>query len=225
MHGEVLTLAMDKEALSSYVMTSLGGTSPVMVHQGAFRRPAVDSAIQSVLVEANIRSAETSKFRIRLAQQSDIGTMSRLVQALADYVKEPDAVQMTEENYKQDGFSESPLFYSLIVDHIGEDGSTYECGYAICFFGYELGKGRFLYLEDLFLEVDYRQGGGGSMVMSTLAQICQSLQCSRLYWQALDWNSDGLKFYEKIGATILEGVKTSRYCGDAMTEFAEDNLG
>jgi GNAT superfamily N-acetyltransferase len=88
-----------------------------------------------------------------------------------------------------------------------------------------LGEGRFLYLEDLFLEVEYRQRGGGNLVMQTLAQICQSLQCTHLYWQALDWNTSGLQFYDKIGAEILEGVMTSRYCGDAMKAFAEKETG
>lgn len=224
MHGEVLTLVMDKEALASYVKSSVGREC-AKVYNGSFHRDAVDNAIQGVIVEANTRSSESSKFRLRLAQQSDIETMSRLVQALADYVKEPDAVLMTAENYKQDGYCDDPLFICLIVDHVEDDGSTCECGFAICYFGYELGKGRFLYLEDLFLELDYRQGGGGSMVMSTLAQICQSVECSHLYWQALDWNTAGLKFYNKIGAKILNGVKTSRYCGDAMTAFAADGTG
>jgi GNAT superfamily N-acetyltransferase len=226
MHGEVLTLAMNQEALNSYVANSVGSSSLAKVHDGAFLSPTVASAIQGVLVDANKRSStSSSNFRLRLARQSDIGTISRLIQALADYVKEPDAVQLTPEDYNEDGFCADPLFYSLIVDHVGDDGSNYACGYAICFFGHEIGKGRFLYLEDLFLEVEYRQGGGGSLVMSTLAQICRSLQCSQLYWQALDWNTAGLKFYEKIGATILEGVKTSRYCGEAMIGFAEDNSG
>jgi hypothetical protein len=44
------------------------------------------------------------------------------------------------------------------------------------FFGYFLGEGRFLYLEDLFLEVDHCQRGGGNLIMLTLAKICQSLQ-------------------------------------------------
>jgi GNAT superfamily N-acetyltransferase len=226
MHGEVLTLAMDKEALESYSKSSMGGAHGGGSPRGAFHRDAVANSIRSVLVEANRRASAASKFRLRLAQPSDVETVAQLVRALADYVKEPDAVLLTAEDYKHDGFSDDPLYYCLIVDHVGEDNSTtHACGYAISFFGYELGKGRFLYLEDLFLEVDYRQGGGGSLVMSTLALICQSLQCSHLYWQALDWNTAGLKFYDKIGATILDGVKTSRYCGDAMNGFAEDGTG
>ena len=75
-------------------------------------------------------------------------------------------------------------------------------------------------MEDLFLEVDYRQNGGGNLLMKTLARISLALGCNQLLWQALDWNTAGLKFYAKIGATILEGEKTSRFCGEAMQSFA-----
>ena len=86
--------------------------------------------------------------------------------------------------------------------------------------GGDSGGGRFLYLEDLFLEVDYRQNGGGNLLMKTLARISLALGCNRLVWQALDWNTAGLKFYAKIGAKTLEGEKTSRFCGEEMRSFA-----
>jgi hypothetical protein len=34
-----------------------------------------------------------------------------------------------------------------------------------CFFEYALGEGRFLYLEDLFINEEYRKNGGGVHVM------------------------------------------------------------
>jgi len=43
-----------------------------------------------------------------------------------------------------------------------------------------------------------------------------------LFWQALDWNKLGLKFYEGIGARIHLNERTSRYAGDSLTVFAQE---
>ena len=215
MHKEVLTLSMDKKAINRYVSGSANGAVPTKMWKGPFERKLVKPAIHDCLAIMN-----DTKFRLRLAVEEDLDTMVRLVQGLADYVKESDAVNMSAGDYLQDGFGDDPMFYCLLVDRIDKNGDAYTCGYAFCFFGYILGEGRFLYLEDLYLEVDYRQGGGGSLVMQSLARICQSLQCSHLYWQALDWNAPGLAFYNKIGARVHEGELTSRYAGDSLKAFA-----
>jgi GNAT superfamily N-acetyltransferase len=225
MHKEVITLSMDQQALENYVSGSHLSSGAVKPWTGKLTRTLVKSAINDCL--SNINPSDPSNFRLRLATKADIETIGRMVQGLAEYVKEPDAVHLTVDNYRHDGFSDDdePLYYCLLVDCVSDQGKVYTCGYAVCFFGCILGEGRFLYLEDLFLEVEYRQLGGGNLVMQTLAQICQSLQCTDLYWQTLDWNTSGLQFYDKIGAEILEGVMTSRYCGDAMKEFAEKGTG
>jgi hypothetical protein len=59
--------------------------------------------------------------------------------------------------------------------------------------------------------------------MATLAKISQTLELSNFYWQALDWNTGALTFYQKMGAAILDGIKTSRYCShpsNALEKFA-----
>ena len=225
MHKEVLTLSMDRDAMKKFVAQSnkkSGATNNTsLAPTGSFTQAKAKSAIESCL--DHINKSNTSGFRFRLAAEQDLPTVGRLVQGLADYVKESDAVHLSADDYHKDGFSkeEEPYFYCLLVDSMDSEGKWYTCGYAFCFFGYIVGEGRFLYLEDLFLEVDYRQRGGGKLVMQILSQICLALDCTHLYWQALDWNNSGLEFYDKIGAKIHEGEKTSRYCGEALMRFAE----
>lgn len=219
MHGEVLTLSMDKDAMAKFVSDSpLKNVVPL---EGGFSKDLVDTAFSTCLDKVN--NIPDATFLLRLAQkQEDLETIERLVQGLADYVKEPDAVEMTAQDYLKDGFAlDNPLWYCLLVDKVNEDGSRYTCGYAFVFVGYVLGEGRFIYLEDLYLEVDHRGDGGGKTTMKALAGLCQALQCSRLYWQALDWNTSGLSFYNKIGAKVHEGEKTSRYAGEALKAFAD----
>jgi GNAT superfamily N-acetyltransferase len=45
-------------------------------------------------------------------------------------------------------------------------------------FGYDFGKGRFLYLEDLFIEKLYRGNGGGSLIIATLTSVANSVGCA-----------------------------------------------
>ena len=188
--------------------------------EGGFEGELVESAFASCLEKAN---AGTVPFRLRLARKEDLEAMTGLVQGLADYCQESDAVHMKASDYVQDGFDlNEPLWYCIMVDTEDADGNSCACGYAFVFVGYILGEGRFLYLEDLYLEVEHRGRGGGSLVMQSLAGLSRAINCKRLYWQALDWNESGLSFYNNIGAKIHHGEKTSRYATTALVQFAEN---
>ncbi|KAG7344147.1 acyl-CoA N-acyltransferase [Nitzschia inconspicua] len=224
MHEEVLTLSMDRESMSNYVRESFGDTSTKTTHTLPFTATFVHNSIGSVLKRIN---SDQYKFQLRLATKLDVEVMCSLVHGLAVYVKEADAVRLGASDYERDGFLNNPLFYSLIVDTKNEKGDYFPCGFAFFFFGYQLGKGRFLHLEDLFIESEHRQGGGGSLAMATLAQIGQVLDLDNFYWQALDWNTGALSFYNKIGANIIDGLKTSRYVAHrpgSLKQFAETTL-
>jgi GNAT superfamily N-acetyltransferase len=174
----------------------------------------IPEAIQAVL--ATLNSHET--FRLRLANSNDVGTILRCARGLAVYEKEPDAVHVSAAQYKVDGFqSEPPLYVCLLIEHIK---SSYACGMAFCYFGFDRGGGSFLYLEDLFLEQRYRGKGAGSLAMTALARIGLSVGCTKLVWQALDWNTPALNFYSKLGATVEKGLNTARYANESLLRFS-----
>ena len=211
---------MDRQAMDKYVSESAAPGEQVKVFDGALTRSLVQAAANACL--ATMNQSKTTHFQLRLAAtRTDADTILSLVHGLAVFEKEPDAVNMTVDDFIRDGFdSEEPLFYCLLLDHTDEQGKVHTAGMAFAYFGYTLGEGRFLYLEDLFLEEAYRKKSGGSMAMQALARIGQACQCQRLYWQALDWNTPALSFYDKIGANVLEGELTTRYDGDRLKEFA-----
>lgn len=108
---------------------------------------------------------------------------------------------------------------------VEEQGTpSHAFGMAFIWFGFQLSDGRFVYLEDLYLEEPYRKRGAGSLVMKSLAEIGQSIGCNKLFWQALDWNTPALTFYNKIGATVQKGVITTRYAGDTLKTFARGEV-
>ena len=210
---------MNQNAMKNFVSDSpLIGVSPIGGRN--FSNDLVTGAFSQCLDLVNAQ--QESGFRLRLAQVEDLNTIESMVKGLAEYVNEPDAIEIGSSDYRKDGFDlEDPLWYCLLVDRVHENGSVETCGYAFVFVGYLLGSGRFVYLEDLFLQVEHRGAGGGKKTMKTLAALCLSLECNSLYWQALDWNTTGLKFYESIGATIHHGERTSRYAGEALKRFAQ----
>lgn len=183
--------------------------------------PLVHQSVKQCLATVNDASSNNN-FRFRLATGADVDTIARLVQGLAVYEKEPDAVNVTSHHYLCDGGSDEPLFYCLLLeDAKSPPGSeSYCCGMAFFYFGYESGRGRFLYLEDLYLEDAYRKLGGGSLAMKSLARICLALDCQNFYWVALDWNTPALNLYEKIGAKVQQGVLTVRFTNDKLKSFA-----
>jgi GNAT superfamily N-acetyltransferase len=230
--NDILTLSMDEPAMTNYSLESNNSHNHALqVQEGPWTPQLVQNALSACLDGINNSGTGSKEFRLRLATSNDLATVTRLIQGLADYVNESHEVHSTSDDYLRDGFSNDPLFYCLLIDRIehkqgeGEseskkDVSYYTCGYAAVYFGYVLGEGRFLYLEDLFLEVEQRKRGGGSLVMKTLARIALTLECSRLYWQALDWNTSALQFYNSMGAAVQEGVVMTRYCGASLQEFA-----
>jgi GNAT superfamily N-acetyltransferase len=173
------------------------------------------------------RTAQPSRLRVRLADalsDQDIADMVSLVQGLADYEKEPDAVCIGYHHYQVDANSS---FFSLLLQQQLQDDQYQTCGIAVCYFGQRHqdiddntndasaeNSRVFLYLEDLFIEPQHRKGGGGVLLMECIAAIGLALDCSLIKWQALDWNTPALDFYQnKLGAKVQAGLHTSRYAG------------
>lgn len=151
--------------------------------------PPLSRDISSISVEETISKVldhhRHESFQLRLATEDDLPHICRLVQGLADFEKEYDAVHVTADHYRADGFHSKRLFRCLLLSHVNENKDEYTCGMAFHYLGATAKDGLFLYLEDLFIEEEYRKNGAGTFVMKALASIGSSLGCSRLVWQAL----------------------------------------
>lgn len=184
---------------------------------------------RAIIERCLVSGTAPSNFRLRLTEIDDVDSIYRLVQGLADFEKETDAVHVTPQFFNNDGFiTPRPLFYCLLLETMKEETMKEEkwcsCGIALCYVGCKVGEGSFLYLEDLFIEKSHRCQGAGSYVMRILGVIALSLNCSKLVWQALDWNTAALTFYKKIGAEIVDGLLTSRFKGKSLQQLREQQM-
>ena len=80
---------------------------------------------------------------IRKAEKSDTEAIFTLIQELAVYEREPDAVIINKRTFKEHGFGKKPLFKCFVAE-INEK----VVGIALFYSRYSTWKGKFLYLED-----------------------------------------------------------------------------
>ena len=68
-----------------------------------------------------------------------------------------------------------------------------------------------LYLEDLFVQPEFRTKGVGTALMTRLIEIATERKYGRVEWAVLDWNETAIQFYtEKIGAKLMGSWRICR---------------
>lgn len=137
--------------------------------------------------------------KIRIGVPEDMTAVLRLINELAVFEKEPDAVVVTVEDLLRDGFGENPLFHTFIAEENGEI-----IGMALYYYRYSTWKGKTIHLEDLIVKESKRGTGAGFALYKAIIQQGKKDGVRRIEWNVLDWNSNAIQFYEKSGAKILE---------------------
>lgn len=154
---------------------------------------------------------------LRPAEPGDEPGILRCIQALADYEREPDAVENTEGALTETLFGAQPRVFA----HVVERDQTI-VGIALWFITYSTWTGRHgIWLEDLYVDDAQRGHGYGRALIATLAALCVDAGYSRLEWTVLDWNEPAIGFYRSIGASPLDEWTTQRMTGDALRALAE----
>lgn len=135
---------------------------------------------------------------IRKATEKDMPYVLELIQELATFEKEPDAVVVTVADLVRDGFSEHPLFHC----YVAEKENTI-IGMALFYYRYSTWKGKTIHLEDLIVKADQRGTGVGFALYKEIIKQGKKDKVRRIEWNVLDWNTPAIDFYEKSGAKVL----------------------
>ena len=153
---------------------------------------------------------------IRPAVAADVPLILEFIRGLATYEREPDAVTVTEADLLRDGFGESPYYQCLIAESDGRPA-----GFAFYFFNYSTWTGRpGLYLEDLFVNPEFRGLGIGKALLARVAAIAVERGCPRLQWEVLDWNTPAIEFYQALGAEFMDTWRNVRMTTEAIARLA-----
>ena len=138
-------------------------------------------------------------FTIRKAKKEDMPQVLALINQLAHFENEPDAVIITVNDLEKDGFGENPAFFCFVA----EIDSKIE-GIALGYQRYSTWKGKAIHLEDLIVNETARGTGIGSALLDEIVKYGHNLGVKRINWEVLDWNEPAIKFYKQKGAAIKD---------------------
>ncbi len=154
---------------------------------------------------------------IRFATAQDAEVVVGFIRELADYEREPEAVEVTAAILRAQMESDEPPFECLIAQL---DGAA--AGFALFFRNYSTWRGRAgLFLEDLFVPERYRRRGIGRALLKRLAALCVERGYGRMEWSVLDWNKSAQDFYRSLGATPMDGWTIWRLSAGALDHTAK----
>lgn len=160
---------------------------------------------------------EPKPYTLRAAEPRDLQDLVRLIAALADYEKLTHLLDITPEKLAPHLFGDKQVVEAMVAELA--DGSV--VGFALYFTNFSTFLCRpGLYLEDLFVLPGHRQLGIGRAMLQALAKRAVERGCGRFEWSVLDWNEPAIRFYEKMGASVLPDWRICRMTGEALESFA-----
>ena len=136
-------------------------------------------------------------FLIRKAIPEDIASILALITELAVFEKEPDAVELTEDELYEHGFGPN-AFYKCLVAEV--DNKV--VGIALFYNRFSTWKGKAVHLEDLIVTQEHRGTGIGAALYNEVLLYAAQEGVRRIQWEVLDWNEVAIKFYEASGAEM-----------------------
>ena len=156
---------------------------------------------------------------IRRGKPEDMQAVLGLIQELALFEKEPDAVLVTVDDLIRDGFGTVPLFYVFVAEV--EDEIV---GIALWYYRFSTWKGKTIHLEDLVVKDKMRGTGLGYALYSEIIEQGKKEQVRRVEWNVLDWNTPAIEFYEKSGAKVLRDWYVVQMDEVGINNFIENKL-
>ncbi|XP_048246570.1 thialysine N-epsilon-acetyltransferase-like [Haliotis rufescens] len=146
-----------------------------------------------------------AEFKVRVARVDDCDEILRLIKGLAEFEKKLHLLRTDTETLKRNGFGEDKVFHCFVAearDHKGTDRPLL-VGYLLyvwCFFSL---SGRVLYVEDLYVDEDYRRKGVGSALWACAMKVALDKRSAQMQWCVTGWNTSAINFYKTLGSENL----------------------
>jgi GNAT superfamily N-acetyltransferase len=149
---------------------------------------------------------------LRPATPADLPVIVALIRELAVFEHLEHLVAVTPDSLRPHLFGERPVAEALV----GEvDGAV--VAFALFFTNFSTFLGQpGLYLEDLYVQPEHRGRGLGKALLKHIGALALARGCGRFEWSVLDWNENAIRFYEKMGATVMAEWRICRVTGVAL---------
>lgn len=154
---------------------------------------------------------------IRKGTQQDMPAVLELIEELAAFEKEPDAVVLTADDLIKDGFGDNPLFHTFVAVLEGKI-----IGMALFYYRYSTWKGKTIHLEDLIVTESMRGTGAGAALYKAVLAFAKKQGLRRVEWVVLNWNRHAIDFYKQSGATVYNDWLTVQMDEEGITKFMQN---
>jgi GNAT superfamily N-acetyltransferase len=156
--------------------------------------------------------AQHVSFALRPAEPRDLEAIVGLIRELAEFERLTHLLQVTPASLEPHLFGARPVVEALVAER---DGAVVAFALFFTNFSTFLGKPG-LYLEDLIVTPSQRGHGIGQALLERLARIAVERDYGRFEWSVLDWNESAIRFYQRMGATVMPEWRICRVTGDAL---------
>jgi GNAT superfamily N-acetyltransferase len=131
---------------------------------------------------------------IRNVDEADFEQIVCLFQEFAAFEKRPDRMTNSLERMQ----AEKEFFHCFVA----ETKERKLIGYVTYFFCYYTWTGKAIYLDDLYITLEYRNKGLGTSLINKVIDRAKETKCHKVRWQVSKWNKSAIDFYIKVGAKI-----------------------
>ena len=156
-------------------------------------------------------------FSLRAAELGDVSAIVQLIRDLAEFEQLSHLVQVTPEKLRPQLFGEKPAAEAIVAERGGE-----VVAFALYFTNFSTFLAQpGLYLEDLYVKPEHRGHGIGKALLKRMAALAVERDCGRFEWSVLDWNTNAITVYERMGAALMPDWRICRVTGDELRAMAK----
>jgi GNAT superfamily N-acetyltransferase len=162
-------------------------------------------------------------FKLRAAAPRDVPALVGLISELAAFEHLSHLLRLTPETLAPHLFGERPVVEAVVAEVVDStaDGGHRVVAFALYFTNFSTFLAQpGLYLEDLYVQPACRGAGIGKALLSHLGALAVARGYGRFEWSVLDWNANAIRFYEKMGATVMPEWRICRVTGESLQAFA-----
>lgn len=160
-----------------------------------------------------------ASFTLRAAEPRDTRAIVGLIGELAEFEHLTHLLQVTPESLAPHLFGPKPVAECWVAELPG--GEVVAFALAFTNFSTFLAQPG-LYLEDLYVQPAHRGAGIGQALLKHLGRTAVERGYGRFEWCVLDWNANAIRFYEKMGATLMPDWRLCRITGETLARFGAD---
>ena len=157
-------------------------------------------------------------FIIRQGNENDVPGIFKLINELAMFEREPEAVVNTESKLKEDGFGENSIYKVFVA----EETDTKEIiGMALYYTAFSTWKGKIFYLDDIVVTERCRKFGIGRKLINEVLRDAHRAGVKQIRWQVLDWNTPAVEFYKSIGVEFDPAWINCKMSNEQIEKYVE----